>query len=243
MNIKGCTALVTGANRGLGKAIVEQLAQGGAARVYAGMRNPTAVAHAAISPVRLDVTDTDSVARAVEKCSDVDLVINNAGILLATPMLAHDSEEALRRELEVNTFGPLRVVRAFAPILARNGGGAIINMLSVVSWYVYPFNATYCASKFAALAMTDAMRIELKAQGTHVMGVYAGFIDTDMAVHFTGEKTSPIQVAERMLAGLEAGQEHVLADTAAEELGRAVRFEPKRLAAWAQSLWDDGRRS
>ncbi|WP_429566268.1 SDR family oxidoreductase [Paraburkholderia sp. JPY419] len=243
MKIKGCTALVTGANRGLGKAIVEQLARGGAARVYAGMRNPAAVAHAAISPVRLDVTDTDSVARAVEKCGDVDLVINNAGILLPTPMLADDSEEALRRELEVNAFGPLRVVRAFAPILARNGGGAIINMLSVVSWYVYPFNATYCASKFAALAMTDAMRIELKAQGTHVMGVYAGFIDTDMAAHVTGEKTAPVQVAERMLAGLEAGQESVLADTAAEELERAVRFEPKRLAAWAQSLWDARRGS
>lgn len=241
MNIKGCTALVTGANRGLGKVIVDQLAQAGAARIYAGMRNPAVIGHDVVTPVALDVTDADSVARTAEKCSDVDLVINNAGIMLATPMLADDSEQALRRELDVNAFGPLRIAKAFAPILARNGGGAIVNMLSVVSWYVYPFNATYCASKFTALAMTDAMRVELKAQGTHVMGVYAGFIDTEMAARVTGEKTSPVQVAERMLAGLRAGKDHVLADAAAEELWRAVRFEPERVAAWAQSLWDAGR--
>ena len=111
--------------------------------------------------------------------------------MLATPILGKGAEAALRREMDVNVFGVLAMAHAFAPVLAGNGGGALVNMLSVVSWYVYPFNATYCVSKHAALAVTNALRIELKAQGTAVIGVYAGFIDTDMAAQVTGEKTSP----------------------------------------------------
>ena len=124
-------------------------------------------------------------------CPDVNLLINNAGVMLKSPMLAEGSEDALRREMEVNVYGVLAMVRAFAPILARNGGGAIVNMLSVVSWFVNPFNATYCASKHAASAVTDALRIQLKAQGTHVVGVYAGFIDTDMAARVNAPKPPP----------------------------------------------------
>src|ERR1700678_1458286 len=218
MDINNCVALVTGANRGLGKAYTDALLSAGAAKVYAGARQPSSIADPRLVPVKLDVTQAESVKAAAEACADVNLLINNAGIMLAKPMLAEDSEAALRAEMEVNVFGMLHMVRAFAPVLAKNGGGAIANMLSVVSWFVSPFNATHCASKHAALALTDAVRIQLKAQGTQVVGVYAGFIDTDMAAGVDRPKTSPQQVAERTLQGIIAGADHVHADTRAEEL-------------------------
>ena len=140
----------------------------------------------------------------------------------------------------MNVYGVLAMVRAFAPILARNGGGAIVNMLSVVSWFVNPFNATYCASKHAALALTDAMRIQLKAQGTHVVGIYAGFIDTGMAAGVAGNKTSPRQVAERTLDGLRTGQDHVLADDRARDIRAALQANPAAVEAGMQKAWEDG---
>ena len=223
MNIEGCVALVTGANRGLGWAYAEALLAGGAAKVYAAAREPSAIADARVTPIRLDVKSPMHIAAAVKVCPDVNLLINNAGIMLRSPMLAEGSEDALRREMEVNVYGVLAMVRAFGPILAKNGGGAIVNMLSVVSWFVNPFNGTYCASKHAALALTDAMRIQLKAQGTHVVGVYAGFIDTGMAKGVGGPKSSPRQVAERTLDGLRTGQAHVLADDRARDVPQRCR--------------------
>ncbi len=112
--------------------------------------------------------------------------------MLGKPVLGNDAVDSLRREMDVNVFGLLEMANAFAPVLERNGGGALVNMLSVVSWYVYPFNSTYCATKHAALAITDGLRIQLKSQGTQVIGVFAGFIDTDMGnTLFAGDKTSP----------------------------------------------------
>jgi len=143
MNIEGCAALVTGANRGLGCAYAEALLAGGAAKVYAAAREPSAIADAQVTPIRLDVTSPAHIAAAVKVCQDVNLLINNAGIMLRSAVLAEGSEDALRREMEVNVYGMLAMVRAFAPILAKNGGGAIVNMLSVVSWFVNPFNGTY----------------------------------------------------------------------------------------------------
>jgi NAD(P)-dependent dehydrogenase (short-subunit alcohol dehydrogenase family) len=241
MDIAGCTALVTGANRGLGKAYTEGLLAAGAAKIYAAARDPASITDKRLIPVKLDVTSPADVAAAVAACSDVNLLINNAGAMLATPLLTEASEAALRREMEVNVFGLLRMGQAFAPVLAANGGGAIANMLSVVSWYVYPFNATYCASKFAALAITDALRIQLKGQGTQVLGVYAGFIDTDMAARVEGDKTPPSQVAERTLEGIRTGQNHVRADQAAETLWAMSRREPEQLEARAQQLWNESR--
>jgi NAD(P)-dependent dehydrogenase (short-subunit alcohol dehydrogenase family) len=241
MDIEGCTALVTGANRGLGKAYAEALLAAGAAKVYAGARDPATISDPRLIPVRLDVTSAADIAAAAKACGDIDLLVNNAGAMLSTPMLAEGSEAALRAELEVNVFGVLGLISAFAPVLARNGGGAIVNMLSVVSWYVYPFNATYCASKHAALALTDAVRIQLKGQGTRVLGVYAGFIDTDMAAHVDGPKTSPRQVAERTLDGLRRGLDHVVADSAAEEIQARLRSDPAGLEAEMQRRWDDSR--
>jgi len=242
MKIKGAVALVTGANRGLGKAYAQALLAAGAARVYAGARDPSGIASGdpRLVPLRLDVTSADDVAAAVAACADVNLLINNAGVMLMTPMLRDTSEAAMRAEFEVNVFGMQRMIRAFAPVLAGHGGGGIINMLSVVSWFTAPFNSTYGASKHAALVVSDAARIELAGQGTRVVGVYAGFIDTDMAAEVNMPKTSPRQVAEASLNGLENGLDHVQADDRAREIWQATRTDPAALAANMAKMWAAG---
>jgi NAD(P)-dependent dehydrogenase (short-subunit alcohol dehydrogenase family) len=240
MQIEGCVALVTGANRGLGKAYAEALLTGGAAKVYAAARDPAAITDRRLTPLRLDVTSKAEIAAAAASCPDVNLLINNAGIMLLSPMLAAGAEDSLRREMEVNVFGLLAMAQAFTPILARNGGGALVNMLSVVSWFVNPFNATYCASKHAALAVTDGLRIQLKAQGTQVCGVYAGFIDTDMVTQVGQAKSSPEEVATRALAGLQAGESHILADASARQVHAALLADPHAMEAAAQRDWDHG---
>jgi NAD(P)-dependent dehydrogenase (short-subunit alcohol dehydrogenase family) len=240
MQIEGCVALVTGANRGLGKAYAEALLTGGAAKVYAAARDPAAITNQLLTPLRLDVTSKADIAAAAASCPDVNLLINNAGIMLLSPMLAASAEDSLRREMEVNVFGLLAMAQAFTPILARNGGGALANMLSVVSWFVNPFNATYCASKHAALAVTDGLRIQLKAQGTQVCGVYAGFIDTDMVTQVGQAKTSPEEVAARTLAGLRAGESHIFADSSALQVRAALLADPHAMEEAAQRDWDRG---
>jgi NAD(P)-dependent dehydrogenase (short-subunit alcohol dehydrogenase family) len=222
MNVESSVALVTGANRGLGKAYTDALLAAGAAKVYAGARDPASVAitDQRLVPVKLDVTQDSDVHAAAAACAD-------------------DAESPLRAEMEVNVFGMLRMVRAFAPVLAKNGGGAIANMLSVVSWFVFPFNATYCASKHAALAMTEGVRIQLKSQGTQVVAVYAGFIDTDMAAGFDREKTPPRQVAERTLDGIRNGLNDVHADKRSEAIWQVVRTDPAGLHAQMQQQWDE----
>jgi NAD(P)-dependent dehydrogenase (short-subunit alcohol dehydrogenase family) len=239
MDIMGRVALVTGANRGLGKAYVEALLAAGAAKVYAGACDPASVTNPRVMPVRLDVTAPRDIAAAASVCADVEILINNAGVMNSTPVLAQGSDASMRREMEVNVYGVLAMMQAFASILASNGGGAIVNMLSVVSWFTSPFNATYCASKHAALAVTDAARIQLKAQGTRVVGVYAGFIDTDMTAGITRPKVSPQQVAERTLEGLRSDKNHVLADQRSEDIWKAMRADPARIAADMQQAWDE----
>jgi NAD(P)-dependent dehydrogenase (short-subunit alcohol dehydrogenase family) len=241
MKIEGCVALVTGANRGLGRAYVEALQAAGAAKIYAGARQPFDVIDSRVIPIRLDVTAQADVESAAKRCQDVNILINNAGAMLKSPMLAEGSDVSMRREMEVNVFGVLAMIRAFAPILAKNGGGSIANMLSVVSWFTFPFNATYCASKHAALAVTDAARIELRGQGTHVVAVYAGFIDTDMAADLADPsepKTSPRQVADRTLEGIAGGIDHVRADARSEELWNLIRREAREFEASMQHAWD-----
>src|SRR5689334_163652 len=141
MQIESSVALITGANRGLGKAYASALLAAGAAKVYAGARDPSAVADPRFVAVRLDVTKPDDVAAAAAQCRDVNLLINNAGVMYSSPMLAEGSDAVMRREMEVGVFGVLGMIRAFAPILKQNGGGAIVNVLSVVSWFTLPFNA------------------------------------------------------------------------------------------------------
>jgi NAD(P)-dependent dehydrogenase (short-subunit alcohol dehydrogenase family) len=239
MEIEGCAALVTGANRGLGKAYCEALLAAGASKVYAAARDPSGIADPRLVPIRLDVTSPADIAAAAGRCGDLTVLINNAGAMLLKPILGEDSAAALRQEMDVNVFGVMNMMRAFAPILGRNGGGAIANMLSVVAWFVNPFNATYCASKHAALAVTDGARIQLKVQGTQVVAVYAGFIDTEMASFSTAPKTPPSQVAERTLDGIRRGLDHVHADQRAEDVWRATRTDPAGYHATMQKQWDE----
>jgi NAD(P)-dependent dehydrogenase (short-subunit alcohol dehydrogenase family) len=241
MQIENGVAFVTGANRGLGKAFAEALIAAGAAKVYAGARDSETVAGSGLTPVKLDVTSASDIAAAALACPDVTLLINNAGIMLSTPAMADNAAEALHREMEVNVYGLMNVSRAFAPVIARHGGGGIVNMLSVVSWFTNPANATYCASKHAALAISDGMRIQLRAQNIQVTGVYAGFIDTDMTAGIDLPKVTPQQIAACTMAGIREGKDHVLADARAQEVWHATRTDPYALAAQMQQRWDAAR--
>ena len=240
MKIEGCRALVTGANRGLGKAYAQALLAAGAAEVFAGARNPAEVTYEGAIPVKLDVTSAADVEGAVRRCAGIHLLINNAGVMLQKPVLAEGAETALRREMEVNVFGLHRMMTAFAPRIAQGGGGAIVNVLSVVSLFVTPFNATYCCSKHAAMALTDGARIQLRKQGVHVVGVYAGFIDTDMARSVERPKVSPSQVAERTIEAITGSRDHAFGDTASENIWQMLRKDSSEFEAVQQQAWDSG---
>lgn len=211
MKIKDATVLVTGANRGLGLVFTRELLARGARKVYAAARDPATITQPGVQPVRLDVTNPDDVAAAAELASDVTLVINNAGIAQAGGFLAADSEAVTRRIFETNFFGMLHMSKAFAPILKTNGGGALLNVLSVVSW-VSGAMAAYSASKAAAWSLTNALRLELAGQNTQVTALHMGFVDTDLARDFDAPKSTAEDIVKRALDGLEAGDEEVLAD-------------------------------
>ncbi|MBG6118494.1 NAD(P)-dependent dehydrogenase (short-subunit alcohol dehydrogenase family) [Sphingobium sp. JAI105] len=240
MDIENSIAFVTGANRGLGKSFIEALLAAGASKVYAGARDPqkVTVTDPRVVPVKLDITDENDVKAAAETCPDVNLLINNAGIMKESPVLAEGSENALRAEMEVNVFGTLRVARAFAPVLARNDNSAIVNILSVTSLITYPFNATYAATKHAGLALTDGMRPQLKAQGTQVIAVFAGYIDTDMAASVDRPKTPPSQVVERALTAIREGHNQVYADDRALDAWTSTRSDPTPVQTLVQQYWD-----
>jgi NAD(P)-dependent dehydrogenase (short-subunit alcohol dehydrogenase family) len=212
MKVFGSTALVTGANRGLGLAFAKALLEMGAAKVYAAARNPEAITLKGVVPLKLDVTSDEDVVAAARAAGDVNLLVNNAGIARPGGFLADGAVAAAREQFEVNFVGPLRMARAFAPILAKNGGGAIINVLSVASWMNGPMLATYGASKSAAWALTNGLRIELAEHGTQVVGLHAGFIDTDLARDVDAPKSSPEDIVRTTLDALERGEGQVLAD-------------------------------
>jgi len=219
MKIKDCVAFVTGANRGLGLALVQELLAKGAKKVYAGVRNPSGIAMPGVVPVRMDVTDTASIAAATAQCGDVTLLINNAGIARVMESALDPLMIEVAREIfETNYYGLVRSTQAFAPILGRNGGGAVINVLSDVTWFARPMLAAYAATKSAAWSFTNAVRVELRASHTQVLGLHVGFIDTDMTKGLNLQKTSPSDVAIRTLVGLEAGLEEVLADDATRRI-------------------------
>jgi NAD(P)-dependent dehydrogenase (short-subunit alcohol dehydrogenase family) len=240
--IDGIIALVTGANRGLGKAFTQALLDRGAAKVYAGARDPSTieVTDARVVPVRLDITNPGDVAAAARDCTDVSLVINNAGAMLQTPFLSAPDMSAARTEMETNYFGTLAMARAFAPVLAAAGGGALVNILSVVSWYAPPFNASYCASKSAEWALTNALRVELRGQGTLVVGVHAGFIDTDMTATVEDSKISPREVAAQTLEAVEKGRPEVLTDAWTRHVKDSVATDQESLYPDIQRSWDAG---
>jgi NAD(P)-dependent dehydrogenase (short-subunit alcohol dehydrogenase family) len=218
MQINGATALVTGANRGLGRRFAQALLDRGAAKVYAAARNPSLVDLPGVVPVQLDITDPAQVAAAAELAGDVDLLINNAGTFTGAAMLDGDLAD-VRLEMETHYFGTLSMARAFAPVLARNGGGALVNVLSVASWTTTPDFGAYSAAKAAELALTNAVRLALADQKTLVTALHVGFLDTDMAAQVTAPKSDPLVIAHRTLDGVEAGEPEVVAD----EVSRQVR--------------------
>ena len=237
MKIQGAAALVTGANRGLGAAIAQALLDSGA-KVYGAARDTETITNPNVIPVQLDVTNADDIANAARACGDVSIVVNNAGILRSSASLAPGAIDAARAEMETNFFGPMRMAQAFTPVLRDNGGGALVNVLSVLSFVSMPQGATYSASKAAAWSLTNALRIELRRQGTLVVAVHAGFIDTDMATGVDAEKVSPQSVASQIVAALEAGAEEVLADPTSEMVKAALPNDLTALYPALQAQWD-----
>jgi NAD(P)-dependent dehydrogenase (short-subunit alcohol dehydrogenase family) len=239
MKIRDSIAFVTGANRGIGLAFTQELLAAGARKVYAAARNPERITLDGVSRVRLDVTKPDTIAAAASDCIDVNLLINNAGIALWTGFLGPDAVEAARSEMETNYFGPLLLSRAFAPVLAKNGGGAIVNVLSILSWVAVPNAGTYSASKAAGWALTNWLRNGLREQGTQVVGVHAGPVDTDMASELTLPKVKPVDVVRQLLTAIETGCDEVLADDMTRKVkaglsdqeGIYLNFDPERAAA------------
>jgi NAD(P)-dependent dehydrogenase (short-subunit alcohol dehydrogenase family) len=226
MKVAGAVALVTGANRGIGLAFARALLSAGAAKVYAAARNPASVTLPGVVPLRLDVTRDVDVAAAAREAADVTLLVNNAGIAKPGGFLGEGALDAAREQFEVNFFGPLRMARAFAPVLAKNGGGALINVLSMASWINGPMLATYAASKSAAWALTNGLRLELEDQGTQVLGLHAGFIDTDLARNVDAPKSSPDAIVRLTLEALERGESEVLADEITRHVHRGLSAEP-----------------
>lgn len=226
MNIHGRTALVTGANRGLGLAYAKALLAAGAKKVYAGARDPASVTLAGVVPVKLDVTRAADITAAAEQCRDVDILVNNAGVIGGTPLLADGGEDALRDVLAANLHGMHALSRAFAPILKANGGGAIVNMLSALSWISMPNSGAYSVSKAAAWALTNGLRVELRAQGTLVIAVHAGYIDTDMVKSVDAPKARPEDIAQAVIEAIEAGNTEVLADDTARYVKQGLNATP-----------------
>ena len=211
------TVLVTGANRGMGREFVRQLLDRDVAKIYAAARNPRTIdaADPRVVPLELDVTDAASVARAAEITQDVSVLINNAGIAQAASVLNPDTS-TLRRELETNLFGPLALTSALADRLVDRSG-AVVNVASVVSWIA--LGGSYGVSKAALWSATDSMRTELAPRGVQVVGVYVGYVDTDLAAGVQAPKSDPADVIRQVLDGVEAGDVEVLAD----ETSRVVR--------------------
>jgi NAD(P)-dependent dehydrogenase (short-subunit alcohol dehydrogenase family) len=218
MNIQDSTALVTGANRGIGKAFADALLDRGAAKVYAAVRDVETVTDPRLVPIRLDVTHPARIAAVAGELDDVQLVVNNAGVLNTSTPLSSFLDVA-RVELETNYLSLVSMTQAFAPVPERNGGGAFINMLSVFSYVATPVLTTYSASKAAAWSFTNAARIALRHQGTHVVAVYASPVDTDMVAEFDLEKIPPADVATSALDALEADAPEAFA----EDYSRAVK--------------------
>ena len=225
MNIKDSVVLVTGANRGMGLEFARALLARGARKVYAAARDRSSIRLAGVQPVRLDVTRPEEVAAAASELGDVTFVINNAGISRRDNFLSPSGVEAVRDELEVNFFGPLLVSRAFAPVLARNGGGAILNVLSALSWISLPRSSTYSASKAAAWSLTNGLRVELRAQKTQVVAMHVGFVETDMTAGLDVPKAKADDVVRRVLDAVEAGAEEVLADETALKVKAGLTAE------------------
>jgi NAD(P)-dependent dehydrogenase (short-subunit alcohol dehydrogenase family) len=242
MQLEGSTALVTGAGRGIGRALAAELLARGA-RVYAGVRDVSQIDDDRLIPVVIDVTDEEQVAAAAARLQDVTIVVNNAGVGSATSPLDDDALDAARRELEVNYLAPLSVSRAFAPVLAANGGGVLVNVLSVVSFVAMPRIGTYSASKAAAWSLTSSLRLQLREQGTRVVGVHMGFVDTDLTAGLDVPKITPAEVAVALADALEQDREEVLVDEHSRQVKAGLSDDLNLLYPSIQQDYDRARSS
>lgn len=222
MKIENAVVLVTGANRGIGLAFCRALLARGARKVYAGARDPSTVTLPGVQALRLDVNQPADVQAAVQQAADVTLLINNAGIAQPGGFLAADSEDVARRLFETNFFAMLRMSQAFAPVLKANGGGGLLNVLSIASWVNGGQLAAYSASKAAAWSLTNSLRHELAAQRTQVLGLHMAYVDTDLTRGFDVQKSSPEDIVGRALDGLQAGQSEVLADALTQQVKQGM---------------------
>jgi NAD(P)-dependent dehydrogenase (short-subunit alcohol dehydrogenase family) len=235
--ISGSTAFVTGANRGIGRALVKALLHRGAAKVYAAARRPESVADLVaasggrVVPVRLDITTPEQIRAAAAAATDVTLLVNNAGVVgqFGADFTNPGWITAGREEFEVNVLGTFAMTQAFAPILAANGGGAVANLSSVAGLVAFGVLTSYSASKAALHSLTQATRTLLRSQGTFVAGVYPGPIETEMSKPLQAEKTSPETAAEAILEGLDAGNEEIFPDPTARQIGELFLRDPKGL--------------
>jgi NAD(P)-dependent dehydrogenase (short-subunit alcohol dehydrogenase family) len=224
MKISGATALVTGANRGIGRHLASQLLERGA-KVYAAARHPESIELAGVETLALDITDTDAVADAARTASDVDLLVNNAGISTGAALLG--DLDQVRAELDVNLWGTLWMVRAFAPVLAANGGGAVVNIASSASWFAFPGASAYAVSKAAVWGMSNALRNELAGQNTLVTSVHLGLADTDMTKDLDLPKIDPAEVAAATLDGVEADLFEVVVDEFTAMVKASLSRDPR----------------
>jgi ABC-type oligopeptide transport system ATPase subunit/NAD(P)-dependent dehydrogenase (short-subunit alcohol dehydrogenase family) len=235
MKVRGCIALVTGANRGFGRALVQALLDAGSAKVYASARDPSslqplvAASAGRVVTLALDITRDDQIAAAVAACGDATLLFNNAGINRHQGAIAAPTLDDARAEMTSNYFGTLTMCRAFAPVLKANGGGAIVNVLSILARATIPAMGSLCASKAAALRMTEGVRAELAAQGTLVVALMTGAMDTDMERDFQGPKSAPAEVAATLLAQIDQGREEVYHGPMPEWINGALKEDAKAL--------------
>jgi NAD(P)-dependent dehydrogenase (short-subunit alcohol dehydrogenase family) len=232
MQLRNCVALVTGANRGIGEQFVKALLAAGARTVYAGARDAGSLRLAGgetgrIVPIGIDITREADIAAAAKRCRDVTLLVNNAGVNFNSPLVGIASLANARAEIETNYFGTLAMCRAFAPILKANGGGTIVNMLSILARVNLPLMGSLCASKAAALSMTQGLRAELRAQGTRVIGVMPGAVETRMTEMLPPPKMNPADVASAALKAIEDGVEDVYPGDMAQGVAAGLAKDPK----------------
>jgi len=242
MNIENSVIFITGANRGIGKAYVEAFLAAGAAKIYLGVRKPESVSEMVaqnsdrLIPLKLDVTNESDIKAAAEEAQDITILVNNAGILFFDDVHSADAIDHARKQMEVNYFGVLAMTQAFAPILKANGGGVIVNLSSIVGHVTMPAITTYCASKYAVQSLILASRASLAAQGTQVIGVYPGPIDTDMAHDLEMDKFPPEQVAKETLKAIESSTEDVFTDPFSQSLYQQFRTDPKAVEAQMKEM-------